>query len=66
MILCELTMPEIEYLKAQCNFTKEQLVLFSYRTKGIPLETCAEMMNVSTSTVNRINKRMKDKINRIK
>ena len=47
------------------NFTKEQITLFDLRVKNIPLEECAEEMNVSVSTVYRINKAVKIKIEKV-
>lgn len=60
--ICDFTLPEIEIFLAECNFTYEELVLFNLRAKDIPLEKCAENMNMSIATVNRINKRIKAKV----
>lgn len=65
MKICDFTMPEIRYLLAECNFTKEEEALFLMRSKDVPLEMCAENMNVSIKTVERLHKRVKDKIGRI-
>lgn len=65
MKLSDLTLPEVNYYLTECNFTNEQVVLFRLRTKNIPLEECAERMNVSVSTVNRLHKQVKEKIARI-
>lgn len=65
MKICEFTRREVEYFRQECNFTKEQVTLFDLRVKNIPLEECAERMNVSLSTVNRLNKRIKEKIWRV-
>ena len=65
MKICEFTRREVEYFRQECNFTKEQITLFDLRVKNIPLEECAERMNVSLSTVNRLNKRIKEKIWRV-
>lgn len=62
MKIYDFTVPELNYFRKNCNFTKEELTLFEYRAKNIPLETCAEIMNVSISTVNRISKRVNNKI----
>ena len=62
MKIYDFTVPELEYFRKNCNFTTEELALFEYRSKNIPLETCAEIMNVSMSTVNRISKRVNNKI----
>jgi DNA-directed RNA polymerase specialized sigma24 family protein len=64
--ICEFTMPEIRYLLAECNFTEDERTLFDMRCVDVPLEECAERMNVSISTVNRLNKRIKQKVGKIK
>lgn len=66
MKICEFTMPEIRYLLAECNFTEDERTLFDMRCVDVPLEECAERMNVSISTVNRLNKRIKQKVGKIK
>ena len=65
MKICEFTRREVEYFRQECNFTKEQVTLFDLRAKDIPLEECAEIMNVSVSTVKRLNKRIKAKIDKL-
>lgn len=65
MKICEFVNSEINYIISESNFTKEQLILFNLRIKNIPLEECAEKMNVSVSTVYRINKSMKAKIDKV-
>ena len=65
MKICEFTRPEIRYLLAECNFTEAERTLFDMRCEDIPLEECAERMNISVSTVNRLNKRIKKKIDKI-
>lgn len=62
MKIYDFTVPELNYFRENCNFTAEELTLFEYRAKNIPLETCAEIMNISISTVNRISKRVNNKI----
>lgn len=65
MKICEFVNSEINYIISESNFTKEQLILFNLRVKDIPLEECAERMNVSVSTVKRLNKRIKAKIDKL-
>jgi len=60
--VCNFTKPEIEYCLRECNFTDPETQLFNMRCKDIPLERCAEEMNVSVSTVKRLSRRMKNKI----
>lgn len=64
MQIRDLTMPEADYLQAVCNFTKDENTLFELRLQDIPLEECAERMNISVPTVKRISKRVNAKIER--
>ena len=65
MKIREFTKPEIRYLLAECNFTSDERALFDMRCEDVPLEKCAELMNVSVSTVKRLNKRIKTKIDKL-
>lgn len=62
MRIPDFTKKEINYLIEWCNFTKQERELFLLRNAEHPLEECAEIMGVSVSTVNRLNKRLKAKI----
>lgn len=61
----DFTSSEIEYLIRNCNFTSQENQLFLLRNNEHSLEECAELMNVSVSTVYRINNKMKRKIIRV-
>lgn len=61
----DFTKPEIEYIKSQANFTAQEAELFDLRNNENCLEYCAEIMNVSVSTIKRINKKMNTKIIKI-
>lgn len=60
----DFTQTEADYLQAVCNFTAEENTLFELRLKDVPLEECAERMDVSVPTVKRIFNRVKSKIER--
>lgn len=62
MRIPDFTKKEIDYLIEWCNFTAQERELFLLRNAERPLEECAEIMGVSVSTVNRLNKRVKTKI----
>lgn len=64
MQIRDLTMSEADYLQAVCNFTKDENTLFELRLQDIPLEECAERMNISVPTVKRISQRVNKKIER--
>ena len=62
MQIRDLTMSEADYLQAVCNFTRDENTLFELRLQDIPLEDCAERMNISVPTVKRISQRVNKKI----
>ena len=62
MKICDFTRREVEYFRQECNFTADEMALFEMRANNIPLEECAERMNVSISTAKRISKRVNNKI----
>lgn len=64
MQIRDLTMSEADYLQAVCNFTKDENILFELRLQDVPLEECAERMNISVPTVKRISQRVNAKINK--
>jgi len=61
----DFTKSEIEYIQDNANFTEQQTTLFVLRNMDYTYEQCADMMNVSLSTVKRIGKKMKAKILKI-
>lgn len=65
MKISDYTLPELDFLASQCNFTDDEAELFLLRAKDKTLEDCAERLNISVSTVKRLNKRVKTKIGRI-
>lgn len=65
MKIYSFTRPELDYFELECNFTSDELTLFRLRAKAMPLEDCAEEMNVSVSTVKRLSRRVNDKIERV-
>ena len=49
----------------ECAFTEIENELFLLRCKGKTIEESAEIMNVSSKTAYRINKRIKNKIGKV-
>ena len=64
MQIRDLTLSEADYLQAVCNFTKDENTLFELRLQDVPLEECAERMNISVPTVKRISQRVNAKVSR--
>lgn len=65
MKIPDFTKPELDYIIANANLTKDEENLMWLRNNEHSLEECAEMMDYSLSTVKRINKRLKEKIIKI-
>ena len=65
MNITSFTKPELDYFRDNCNFTKDERTLFEYRVQERSLEECAELMNVSVSTVKRISQKINNKIIRV-
>jgi len=61
----DFTRREIDYIIENANFTSQEKQLFLLRNEENSLENCAEIMNVSVSTIYRISKKMKKKIIKI-
>ena len=62
MNVYDFTVPELDYFRDVCNFTEPERELFELRAKCVPLEQCAEQMNVSISTAKRLSRRVNRKI----
>lgn len=65
MNITSFTKPELDYFRDNCNFTKDERMLFEYRVQERSLEECAELMNISVSTVKRISQKINNKIIRV-
>lgn len=65
MKICDFVNSELEYIRSEANFTKEERLLFDMRAEDIPLEQCAEIMNISASTVYRLSKKVKIKVEKL-
>lgn len=65
MKVYDFTVPELNYFRTYCNFTKDEKILFELRAKNIPLERCAEIMSVSVSTIKRLSRKVNNKIIRV-
>lgn len=62
MRIRDLTASEADYLQTVCNFTKDENTLFELRLQDVPLEECAERMNISVPTAKRLSQRVNAKI----
>lgn len=64
MQIRDFTQTEADYLETVCNFTPDENQLFQLRLQDNSLEICAEMMQTSMPTINRLHKRVLAKINK--
>lgn len=63
--ITDYTQKEIDHILFMANFTEREKILFNLRGKEFTLEECAEKMNCSKSTIDRLNKKIKHKIKRV-
>lgn len=66
MIISDFVEWELDKFRSECNFTNDELEFFNYRAKNISIERIAEMMNVSIGKANKLSKKVKSKILKIK
>jgi len=65
MIIKDFTVPELNYLKENCNFVGLEIRVFELRSQGIPLEEIAEILDMSVDGVKKISRKVNKKILRI-
>ena len=65
MQIYELTVPELDYYKSNCNFLDDELQFFILRSRKKSYVQIALTLNVSEAQVSKISKRVKSKMNRV-
>lgn len=65
MKICDFVNSELDYIRSEANFTKDERMLFELRAEDISLEQCAEIMNLSISAVKAKSQKINKKIKRI-
>lgn len=65
MVVSNFTVPELDRFREQCNFIGCERDVFEYRSKGIPLEEIAEILNMSVTHIGRISQRVNKKIKKV-
>jgi len=63
--ICDFTRREVDYFRQECNFTNDEMTLFDMRADNIPLEECAERMNLSISAIKAKSQKINNKIERV-
>lgn len=65
MIISDFTKIELDLLRENCNFVGSEMEIFNLRSRGIPLESIAEALNLSIDGTKRISKKVNSKIERV-
>lgn len=65
MVVSNFTVPELNYLRDNCNFVGVETDVFEMRSRGISLEEIAEKLNMSATNIGRISQRVNNKIKRL-
>lgn len=66
MKVSRFTKPELDYFRAQCNFTDEELECFNLKAKDRTNLQIALELNMSESKVSSLSKRIRTKIFKVK
>lgn len=62
---CDFTKPELDVFRELCNFTDDERIYFEMRAKDKSNVQIAMALNVSTSKVDTLAKKVKSKIMRV-
>lgn len=62
MIIADFTVPELNYLRQNCNFVGLEVRVFELRSQGVSLEEIAEILNMSVDGVKKISRKVNNKI----
>lgn len=65
MVVSSFTVPELNYLRDNCNFVGTESDVFEMRSKGIPLEEIAEILNMSAEGIKKVSRKVNNKITRV-
>lgn len=65
MVVSRFTVPELNYLRDNCNFVGTESDVFELRSKGIPLEEIAELLNMSAEGIKKVSRKVNSKITRV-
>lgn len=65
MQICDFTKPELDTLRAQCNFTDQERACFDLKAKGYSNIQLAMNLSISESTVSVTMRKVRSKITRV-
>lgn len=62
MNIKDFTKPELDYFRETCNFVGVESDVFELRSKGVPIEEIAELLNMSVDGIKKVSRRVNKKI----
>lgn len=65
MLVSRFTIPELDYLRANCNFVGAETKVFDLRSQGIPLEEIAEKLDMSVEGIKKVSRKVNNKISKV-
>ena len=65
MIVSAFTVPELNFFRDNCNFVGNEIDVFEMRSRGIPLEEIAEVLNMSAEGIKKVSRKVNNKITRV-
>lgn len=65
MIVSAFTVPELNFFRDNCNFVGNEIDVFEMRSRGIPLEEIAEVLNMSAEGIKKVSRKVNNKIMRV-
>ena len=65
MVVADITVPELTFLRNNCNFVGNELKVFELRSQGISLEEIAERLDMSVEGIKKVSRKVNNKISRV-
>ena len=65
MVVADFTVPELTFLRNNCNFVGNELKVFELRSQGVPLEEIAERLDMSVEGIKKVSRKVNNKISRV-
>lgn len=65
MVIKDMTVPELNYYRDNCNFVGNEIEVFEYRSQGVSLERIAEYVGLTYDGVKYVSRKINSKIERV-
>ena len=62
MVISSFTKPELDNFRENCNFIGCEATVFEMRSQGVPLEIIAETLDYTCDGINKVSRRVNNKI----